>query len=109
MAGEVDHDATLRVAKAETGGRLHPSGVEWQEEEGAFLVIAARQRRIVQLDQRGTVTGMITLPNHSKHPQAEGITIADAGIYIVDEAGSGDHGLISRYPASRMLPWQGDG
>ena len=102
-AGEVDHGATLRLAKAATGGRLHPSGVEWLEDEDAFLVVAAREQRVVQLDQLGTVSRIVPLPNHSKHPQAEGITVADSGVYIVDEAGSEGYGLISRYPAKRLL------
>lgn len=77
---------------------LHPSGLERDLVSGHLLVVAARERRIVELAPDGAVLATRALP--AWHVQAEGIALLpDGTLALADEgvAGPGHLTLYSRH------------
>lgn len=76
---------------------LSPSGIAVHPLTGTILIIAARERVIVEVDRSGRVLGAAELRGRY-HDQAEGIAIApDGTLIIADEGGSGD-ATLTFYP-----------
>ena len=75
----------------------HPSGVEVEANSGRILVVAARERILVELDRSGRVLGVVELPR-SGHRQPEGIAFgADGSLFVADEA-DGRRARLTAYP-----------
>ena len=70
--------------------RLHPSGIARHPTLHSFYIVAARERALIELDEKGDLLSAILLPKESRHPQAEGIEIAANGdLILADEGASG--------------------
>jgi uncharacterized protein YjiK len=67
---------------------FEPSGIDVAG--GHLLLVAARQRAVVETDASGGVVAALKLPLAKRHHQPEGIAIAaDGRIIIADEGGNG--------------------
>lgn len=68
--------------------RVHPSGIAVHPASGHLVLVAARQRRLIEMDREGRVIAEVRL--RGDHPQAEGIAfLADGTLAIADEGGNG--------------------
>jgi uncharacterized protein YjiK len=88
----------LRVEDAEAfgGRRINPSGVELDARSGRILVIAARDRALIELDRSGAVAAARLLDE--SHVQAEGIAIMPDGALVIADEAAGGRALLTRYP-----------
>jgi uncharacterized protein YjiK len=69
--------------------RLNVSGVEWEAASGHFVLLAARERAVVEVSAEGELVWAGRL-NQRYHRQAEGITFdPDGNLLIADEGGRG--------------------
>lgn len=99
FAWSLEHDSlldeqTIEVPLAEItrhikGRRLNPSGIALDPVSGNLLLIAARQRAIVELTADGKLVRALALPLQGRHRQPEGIEIMrDGRLLIADEGGN---------------------
>ncbi len=78
-------DAIARTAGVST---FHPSGLERESTTGHWLLVAARERAVVEITADGRVIAGAALSRRG-HPQPEGITVAsDRTLLIADEGGN---------------------
>ena len=69
---------------------VNPSGIVAYPDNGAYLVVAARQRLIFELSAEGGLSDVIMQLDKDRHRQAEGIELTrDGRLLIADEAGNG--------------------
>lgn len=91
---EIDLTEALRAGR----GEFAPSGIEWVPETRQLLVISARGRSMLVLDESGRVLSRHPL-NAASHPQAEGVTVVGSNqLVIADEGADGRPGRLSVYP-----------
>lgn len=100
VAHRLEEDPLLRISKralADLGMRdgLNPSGIE-ETPIGTFLVIAARQHILLEVDESGSILRVIDLPRRA-HRQVEGVAARDRELVLADEGGS-RRGRLTRYP-----------
>ncbi|MEM8695358.1 MAG: SdiA-regulated domain-containing protein [Pseudomonadota bacterium] len=75
-----------------------PSGIEWLPDFGQILVISARGRSMLILDEDGRIVARHRL-NANRHPQSEGVTVIGSNrLVIADEGQQGGPGRIAIYP-----------
>lgn len=87
MAAEPRVHLDRDVLRASGLDRFNPSGIA-RLPGGTWLVIGARQQRIIELSPTGEVLGARALPD--SHGQAEGIALLpDGNLAIADEGGDG--------------------
>ncbi|MCZ6619308.1 MAG: SdiA-regulated domain-containing protein [Gammaproteobacteria bacterium] len=79
----------LAQVLAKTGGKqFNPSGVEWVGPD-RLLLVAARQRSVLEVDFAGRVIAAFKLPLADFHPQVEGIAFdIDGQLILADEGGN---------------------
>ena len=90
-------DETQRIelpvdaAEARLGSdSLRPSGLAVHPSGDALVLVAARERALVEIDFTGALRNAIELPGGGKHPQAEGIEFGlNRELIIADEGGKG--------------------
>lgn len=95
------------IVKALRMRRVHPSGLVVDERSGHLLVVAAREQALIELGADGRMIAARRFPLASRHPQAEGIAVAEAAIVVADEGGSGK-ARLSVYQADRPAPGYDD-
>jgi len=79
--------------------RLNPSGLATDRESGNFLIVAARQRSLIELSPDGRLVDARELPLAVRHRQPEGIEVASGErLLIADEGGSHRARLAVYYP-----------
>ncbi|MGB5344848.1 MAG: SdiA-regulated domain-containing protein [Woeseia sp.] len=77
------------ISKAIRERRLNPSGIAIDPQTGNLLLVAARQRAIVELTSEGRLLSVVSLPLAHRHRQPEGIEIMrDGRLLIADEGGN---------------------
>ncbi len=92
---EVVYDQRIELPLAAISSRLgvrglHPSGIVAHPDEESLLIVAARERALVEIDTEGALLDAVVLPDERRHPQAEGIElIGDGRLVIADEGGKG--------------------
>ena len=70
--------------------RLHPSGIVAHPDAESLLIVAARERALVEIGTDGAFIDAVILSDERRHPQAEGIELAGGGqLIIADEGGKG--------------------
>ena len=77
--------------------RLNPSGIAIHEQSGNLLIVAARQRAVVELDAGGRFIAARVLPHAARHPQAEGIAILPSGEVLIADEGGGHKARLALY------------
>lgn len=87
---------SLEQLAAAGSPRINPSSVEIDPETGRVIVIAARQRMMIEATQDGDILSTRRLGEG--HIQAEGATILpDGALLISDEASELTHAQLTRY------------
>jgi uncharacterized protein YjiK len=87
--------ATVSIPVSAAG--FHPAGVERDPVTGHYVLVAARERRLLEVDARGAVVATRALPRRL-HRQPEGLTfLGDSAILIADEGADG-RATLTRYP-----------
>ena len=77
-----------RIEEALDEDELHPSGIAIDRESGHLVLVAARERALIELDPDGGFLAARQLRSAKRHPQAEGIELtADGRLILADEAG----------------------
>lgn len=78
------------IAEAIGKRRLHPSGIAVHPGTGNWLIVAARQRALIEMTPAGRLVSARRLPGDGRHRQAEGIEVtADGRLVLADEGGKG--------------------
>ncbi|MGQ0646367.1 MAG: hypothetical protein ACT4P7_02280 [Gemmatimonadaceae bacterium] len=68
---------------------FHPAAVEREARTGHILIVAGRQRQLLEVTAQGVVIATRSL-NRQRHGQPEGLTLlGDSVLVIADEAGTG--------------------
>ena len=96
IAGKVyEPRETMRIPWVALGAlpgkpkRLQPTGIELTA-DGNYLLLAGKQRLLLEISPSGELIRAARLPGSSRHPQTEGIAFTAAGgLLLADEAGSG--------------------
>jgi uncharacterized protein YjiK len=89
----------IPVATLEAFGlddRFSPSAIAIHPVTGTLLLIAARERAIVEIDRDGRMIAAASLRNRY-HTQAEGIAIASDGTLIIADEGAGGSATLTFY------------
>jgi uncharacterized protein YjiK len=73
-----------------------PSGIAIHPVTGTLLLIAARERAIVEIDRAGRVLAAASLRNRY-HEQAEGIAVTSDGTLIIADEGAGGDATLTFY------------
>ncbi len=77
------------VVRRANGEPIHPSGLAVHEPTGHLIVVAARERIVLELDRTGRPLAERRLDRRT-HPQAEGVEfLPDGSLVIADEAAGG--------------------
>ncbi|MCI0517916.1 MAG: SdiA-regulated domain-containing protein [Woeseiaceae bacterium] len=72
------------------GDGFHPSGLVLNRANGHFLVVAARERGLAELDSDGLLIEARLLADAGRHRQPEGIELTSSGkLLLADEGGEG--------------------
>ena len=67
---------------------LQPSGIAIHPTTGSILIIASRQRALIELDREGNFVDATRMQLAKRHRQPEGIAISGTGkLFIADEGG----------------------
>ncbi|MGE0178730.1 MAG: SdiA-regulated domain-containing protein [Sphingomonas sp.] len=94
-------DADLSDVLGENRRGFAPSSIDWDAARRRILIVSARNRLLLQLDENGTVVAQRVL-DAARHPQAEGVAAMPNGaLAVADEAGdSGGPGRLTIYPTA---------
>lgn len=93
-SGRVVEDAQIDLPERQIGealrrNRINPSGITIDPESDNLLLVAARQRSLIELTRDGGFVDARPLLLVSRHRQSEGIELtADGKLLIADEGGS---------------------
>lgn len=88
----------LGMALREERSDFAPSAIEWLPDYGQILVLSARGRSMLVLDETGQILARHRL-NLMSHPQAEGVTVVGSNrLVIADEGQQGGPGQLAIYP-----------
>jgi uncharacterized protein YjiK len=89
-----------RAARSAGVSDFHPSSIERDPTTGHWLLVAARERAVVELSPDGSIVAGATLARR-RHQQPEGIAIgSDRTLFIADE-GEGRRGTLTSYRYAR--------
>lgn len=93
----IDAESSISVPLSTLGlAHLHPSGLHVTD-RNTLLVVAGKEKKLLELNFDGEVMLLSDLPNPGHHPQTEGITMDASGrLYLADEGGR-KRGTITRY------------
>lgn len=83
------------LARGRPGRDFHATGIERDPLTGRFLVVAAPDRAIAELEPDGRVVAARELGR--RHHQAEGIAITKNGAVIISDEGAGGVGMVTVY------------
>jgi uncharacterized protein YjiK len=95
-----EHDIALPdrdIAAALHATRFNPSGITIEERSGNLLIVAARQRAVIELDAGGSLLSVRVLPLAARHRQPEGIAILPSGAILIADEGGGHRARLAVY------------
>jgi uncharacterized protein YjiK len=92
-----DPERDIRVP-APAGKTLNPSGLTRCPQSGHLIMVAARQRALIEVDDAGVLHRLVKLPDGLKHRQIEGVEMTAQGDLIIAEE-SKERGRLSVYTA----------
>lgn len=79
-----------------SGRDVSPSGIVVDPETGHLLIVAARERLVLELDATGRTIAERELEKDS-HVQAEGIELLPDGTLVISDEGAGGRGRLAWY------------
>lgn len=85
------------LADRDLDEELSPSGIAIHPLTGTILVLASRERLLVEIGRSGTVLGVRRLRDRH-HDQPEGIAVLADGTLIISDEADGDHATLTFYP-----------
>lgn len=88
------------LARSAGVSTFHPSGLERDPTTGHWLLVAARERAVVEITSEGSVVAGAMLPRRA-HRQPEGIAIASDHTLIIGDEGAGGRGTLTVYRHAR--------
>ena len=91
-------DATLTIAL--TADDFNPSGIVVSPRTGNLLLVAARQRALLEATPTGNIESVFTLPMGRYHRQTEGIALFADGTLILADEGGNKRGRLGVYRAT---------
>lgn len=89
------------ITDAIASKHINPSGIAIAPDSGRRILVAARQRAIVQLSRDGALIDAIILPKKKRHRQAEGVEITDDGRLLIADEGRDGKARLAVY---RFVP-----
>jgi len=96
--GRLWRDIGLREALGDGQEGFAPSSIEWVPARRLLVLVSARDRRLLVLDEQGRILGSHRLAA-ARHPQPEGVAVTPAGaLVIADEGERGRPGRLTVYP-----------
>ncbi|WP_265570149.1 SdiA-regulated domain-containing protein [Sphingomicrobium nitratireducens] len=76
---------------------FRPSGLEWDASTGRLLIVSARDRMMVAIDEKGEPVATVRLAA-GRHPHTEGIAVMpDGRVVLADEGSDTRKGRLSVY------------
>lgn len=96
LSGRIELPLSDILEKLDTR-HLHPSGIAINALTGSIVIVAARQRAIVELDRNGILIDAMKLPKSNRHKQPEGIEVSRAGEVIIADEGGKSHARLAVY------------
>ena len=84
-------------------GSLHPTGIEVLTGSGNYLLIAAKERLILELTRSGDVVAIRDL-TPELHIQPEGVTMLPGGVLLIADEGGRGRGRLTLYETPRSKP-----
>lgn len=81
--------------------RLDPSGLVVDAQSGHLLLVAARQRALVELSPDGQLVAVAELPLTARHRQPEGLAMLSDGRLLIADEGGNHKGRLGIYRADR--------
>ncbi len=102
----IDPGATItvpvrRILRELRTNRLNPSGLVVDEQSGHLLLVAARQRALVELSPEGQLVAVTELPLTARHRQPEGLAMLSDGRLLIADEGGNHKGRLGIYRADR--------
>lgn len=91
----------IGVPRPRDGTSIHPSGLTISSANDHLIVVAARQRALLEFTRGGTLVSAVALPRDDHHPQMEGIAMSPAGDLIIADEGGASRGRLSVYSPNR--------
>lgn len=88
------------LARSAGVSNFHPSGIERDSATGHWLLVAARQRAIVEITPAGELVGGVALVRR-RHRQPEGIAIGSGRTLLIADEGGGRRGMLTVYRRAR--------
>jgi hypothetical protein len=91
-------DIDLRDALGDERSGFAPSSIEWVPARRQLVLVSARDRRLLVLDETGRILGTRTL-SAARHSQPEGLAITASGaLAVADEGQGGRPARLTIYP-----------
>ena len=91
-------DIGLSEALGDGRDGFAPSSIEWVPARRQLVLVSARDRRLLVLDETGRILGTRGL-SAARHPQPEGLAITASGaLAVADEGQSGRPARLTIYP-----------
>jgi uncharacterized protein YjiK len=84
------------VAQRTGLAEFHPSELARDPGTGHFLLLAGRERAIIELTPEGDIVGAARL-KHARHRQPEGLAFDRDGSLLVSDEANGDRATLTRY------------
>ncbi|MGE0045068.1 MAG: SdiA-regulated domain-containing protein [Hyphomonadaceae bacterium] len=84
------------LAQAAGVENFHPSAIAFDARTDRWLLLAGRERALVEFDNRGRILAARTLERGHRQPEAMALT-AEGALLIADEA-AGERALLTIYP-----------
>ncbi len=95
----LERDMTILVSEASAGGRFNASGITVSPRSGNLVLVAARQRRLLEVTYAGEVMAILSLPHERYHRQTEGIEVTGGGTLVLADEGGNKRGRLGTYRA----------
>lgn len=99
LAGMSLERAPRYTIRLPDGGELNPSGIVVHGRSGRLLLVAARQRLLIEMDRNGSVLATRELERRT-HRQPEGIELLPDGSLVIADEGAGDPARLTVIPAT---------
>ncbi len=96
---QLDEERTLTVSKKSVGGSFSPSGITISPRNGNLILVAAQQRKLLEVSLTGDVKNVFSLHMEGYHRQTEGIELLSQGTLILADEGGKKRGRLGTYRA----------